>query len=1319
MVLLATSVIFGWAPPGRAAAALPPQLGEAFRLYLGGKGHAARRLLEATIAEPSAQADPGLRLILLRQLLDICLRNGDSDCVARHSPEFAIVAEQQLATTNAAGRARLAQEASYYIDEARAAGGVDPRAILAGPTWKHEIAFEGELYLRRQVLASNLYLQAGDQQGLDRSLNKILSLTGALQNPQAGRLTLPAALADVIATLLANGQTERAWGLYKTSGADIGKATLVTTLEGASFYMTVAKLHQAVGDPAGARKAWAAAIQILGAIELHQEQRARLLSEAAAAKAVLDAVAGDLPAARATLALHPAAATFYVVGGRTPMSTEELGYLAVRAFVAAAGGGAEPIAAEALAKPIAFKTDLESAEWAAAVRAAGLAMATPAGPERNARLQELGRRMRTVALRDDAAGRLDRIDTVSNLLVAMALGQADGGAAREDAEAAFALVQLMGRTGTSFDADALAALSQAKDELQRRTVQQALRLRARRDRLERERIQKVTAAMSGPPGAGLLQHDYAERRLLRDYDERLADAEGRLAKDGLSIRGPRLVSLARFQAALAPGEAALAVAPTFGGLAYVCVRRDAVFRTVRALDGRQTAIDGKVVQAALTAGHAPSEALDAQFPAEASVRLYDALIRPFEACLKPGDRLLWLGAVAALPAPLSVLLPAKPPKLGAGYDLAAADWLVKRHAVSYAGSAAAVVASRASAPVGTDFDFLGVGDPVLDGRPIAGVRGGGRFSGLAPLPETRRELEASARGFATAEVLTAEGATERRVRGRMLGAYRYISFATHGLLRDDLQGLSEPALVLTPGSSGDARDDGLLTASEIADMRLQAAFVALSACNTANFEFGEMARDLPALASAFAVSGVPATLGTLWPVESQTGETVVSGLFAHLRERGVSPAEALAEAQRAFLAAPPGRAQLHPRFWAPFVVLGDGTRPALAAAPGSVALRAVELAPKGVEVVGLAATTNGVAAWFIAEPSSAGGGIGAGLRLAGSAEAWRAIDNDAAPSRLLAELDGGALVAGGYARLADGRLAPRLQAYDAAGRLTKSWQGGDLSTLDAGFMAAAQESASSLLAVVGERKRAGDPPTPAVRLHVLRITRDLTPALLFEATAPLGADVTSATVTPLGDHILVTYTATNRRADAPPPGLETYDAMACALNQATWIELRDASGRVLKSQTLADVSIAAATAERDGGATVAGYRREGCEGERQALVMAVSGDLASRTLYQDTSLGASEVRALASLPGGRTLVAAHKESVTDYASPGASRPLFFGVNYATLLVTLDRDGRPSAPKLLDAGANVLPTVALARPNGEVLIGGAIGDQAAIFHLAAP
>ena len=60
-------------------------------------------------------------------------------------------------------------------------------------------------------------------------------------------------------------------------------------------------------------------------------------------------------------------------------------------------------------------------------------------------------------------------------------------------------------------------------------------------------------------------------------------------------------------------------------------------------------------------------------------------------------------------------------------------------------------------------------------------------------------------------------------------------------------------------------------------------------------------------------------------MNSETGATVVANVFARLADAGATgPAEALARAQRAYLAAPPSPARRHPRFWAPFIILGDG-----------------------------------------------------------------------------------------------------------------------------------------------------------------------------------------------------------------------------------------------------------------------------------------------------------------------------------------------------------------------------------------------------------
>ena len=86
-------------------------------------------------------------------------------------------------------------------------------------------------------------------------------------------------------------------------------------------------------------------------------------------------------------------------------------------------------------------------------------------------------------------------------------------------------------------------------------------------------------------------------------------------------------------------------------------------------------------------------------------------------------------------------------------------------------------------------------------------------------------------------------ATEREVKALSvsgdLARARIVHFATHGLLAGETRafgGKAEPALLLTPPATPSEEDDGLLTASEAAMLRLDADWVILSACNTAAAE---------------------------------------------------------------------------------------------------------------------------------------------------------------------------------------------------------------------------------------------------------------------------------------------------------------------------------------------------------------------------------------------------------------------------------------------------------------------------------------------------
>ena len=86
--------------------------------------------------------------------------------------------------------------------------------------------------------------------------------------------------------------------------------------------------------------------------------------------------------------------------------------------------------------------------------------------------------------------------------------------------------------------------------------------------------------------------------------------------------------------------------------------------------------------------------------------------------------------------------------------------------------------------------------------------------------------------------------------------YRMLHFATHGTPAGQLKGTREPGLILTPPATATAVDDGYLSGSEIAGLKLDADWVILSACNSAGGGGdGEAADALSGLARVFFYAG--------------------------------------------------------------------------------------------------------------------------------------------------------------------------------------------------------------------------------------------------------------------------------------------------------------------------------------------------------------------------------------------------------------------------------------------------------------------------------
>ena len=268
-------------------------------------------------------------------------------------------------------------------------------------------------------------------------------------------------------------------------------------------------------------------------------------------------------------------------------------------------------------------------------------------------------------------------------------------------------------------------------------------------------------------------------------------------------------------------------------------------------------------------------------------------------------------------------------------------WLAKRYALTTLPTVASLKSlrtfakrSKASKP------FAGFGDPVLDGNAgrNKGVEITAMFRGalanvdevrkLSRLPDTADELRSMAQylGADDGSVFLGSRATEAQVKQMNLSDRRVVAFSTHGLISGELKYLAEPALVLTPPDKATDQDDGLLAASEIAQLKLDADWVILSACNTAHAD-KPGAQGLTGLAKAFFYAGSRALLVSHWPVESRSATALTEDLFREFEQNpDIGRAEALRRSMLNVAANDNHPQWAHPAYWAPFVVVGEGLR---------------------------------------------------------------------------------------------------------------------------------------------------------------------------------------------------------------------------------------------------------------------------------------------------------------------------------------------------------------------------------------------------------
>lgn len=159
-------------------------------------------------------------------------------------------------------------------------------------------------------------------------------------------------------------------------------------------------------------------------------------------------------------------------------------------------------------------------------------------------------------------------------------------------------------------------------------------------------------------------------------------------------------------------------------------------------------------------------------------------------------------------------------------------------------------------------------------------------------------------------------ATKESILETDLAQFRFINFATHGILPVD-GGIKEPALVLS--FDGRTPESMFLFASDILRLKLNADTVVLSACNTGSGKVSR-AEGVMSLGRAFMAAGASSVTVSLWQVSDNSTQLFMEEYYKNLLD-GKSKSEALALA-RAYLFSN-GKAFKNPFFWAPFILLGE------------------------------------------------------------------------------------------------------------------------------------------------------------------------------------------------------------------------------------------------------------------------------------------------------------------------------------------------------------------------------------------------------------
>jgi hypothetical protein len=339
------------------------------------------------------------------------------------------------------------------------------------------------------------------------------------------------------------------------------------------------------------------------------------------------------------------------------------------------------------------------------------------------------------------------------------------------------------------------------------------------------------------------------------------------------------VDLAALQSALGPGRALVAFDCREARLLACVVTHDAVFHRAWAAPELEPLLRSLALQLDGARRTGPSaERHRAQRMARTQAvlqALHAAVWAPIAPLLRVCPSLVLLPHQRLHPLPFAAL-----------HD--GAGWLVERHALQFAPSAAVWLALQRRPP-------QAAAGPAL----VMAVGGDA-------LPGVRQEAAVVAAAWAGPVELLLENAATLAAWRRHAPHARLLHLAGHAQFRADNPAFSHLALA-----------DGPLAMFEVAGVRLQAELATLSACDTGIGQRVHGDEGL-GLVRAFLVAGAANVMATLWPIADAAAAQLAGDFHAAWR-RGLTPVEALQQAQQVAI-----RSGANPVDWAGTLLHGRG-----------------------------------------------------------------------------------------------------------------------------------------------------------------------------------------------------------------------------------------------------------------------------------------------------------------------------------------------------------------------------------------------------------